>query len=167
MNASDPNTYRSRHREKVVEHLLVGEILRELWCRECTNVDVLKPEVDAAGYDVVFSYRGITRHVQLKASTLGSKTASQNIGGDLSLHPSGCVAWALVDQQLRFNHFLWFGGVPGQPLPDLTSFRSARHSRANSQGVKGFRLNTRVIPRASFEKVQDVGGLIEKLFGSL
>jgi hypothetical protein len=61
--APNPNTHRSRHREKVVEHLLIGEVLREMWCRNHTNVEVLKPEVDAAGYDIVLSYLKTMRHV--------------------------------------------------------------------------------------------------------
>jgi hypothetical protein len=163
----DPNSYRSRHREKVVEHLLVGELLRELWCRECPNVDVLKPEVDAAGYDVVFSFRRITRHVQIKASVIGGAAASQQVSRDLALHQSGCIIWAVVDPSLRFQYFYWFGAPPGEPLPDLGALKPARQARANAQGVKAFRLNTRVIPKARFEKVSDIAGLVTKLFGTL
>jgi hypothetical protein len=35
----------SSHREKVVEHVFLGELLRYLWANEIAGVQVLKPEV--------------------------------------------------------------------------------------------------------------------------
>lgn len=165
--SSDPNSYRSRHREKVVEHLLVGEILREMWCRNHPNVDVLKPEVDAAGYDVVFSYRKLMRHVQIKASLLNGTSADQQISGDLATHQSACVVWAIVNASLKFQHFYWYGGAPGEPLPDTSGLKPARQTRANAQGVKAFRLNTWRLPKSKFTRVESISELVEKLFGEI
>jgi len=161
----DPHSLNSRHREKVVEHLLVGELLREMWCLHCTDVDVLRPEVDAAGYDVVFSHKRIIRHVQIKASLLGGRTQEQSVSEALAVHQSACVVWAVVDQELRFRHFLWFGGAPGEPLPDVTGFKRAKQTRANAKGVKAARRQTRVIRRNQFELVPTVRDLVSKLFG--
>ncbi len=35
----------SSHREKVVEHVFLGELLRHLWVAKIAGVQVLKPEV--------------------------------------------------------------------------------------------------------------------------
>ena len=47
---------KSRYREKVVEHIFVGELLRYLWARGMDGVEILTPEVDASGYDILRSH---------------------------------------------------------------------------------------------------------------
>ena len=64
----------SSHREKVVEHVFLGELLRHLWVAQIAGVQVLKPEVDASGYDLVLSLGKVIRHVQLKTSMHDGKT---------------------------------------------------------------------------------------------
>ena len=68
----------SSHREKVVEHVFLGELLRHLWVSGVSGVQVLKPEVDAAGYDLVLSLGTVIRHVQIKASMVGGKVSHQS-----------------------------------------------------------------------------------------
>ena len=57
----------------------------------------MKPQVDDAGYDLLLESNGIARHLQLKASFHGSRTARQNIRLELAKKPSGCVVWILFD----------------------------------------------------------------------
>ncbi len=74
----------SSHREKVVEHVFLGELLRHLWVAKIAGVQVLKPEVDASGYDLVLSLGKVIRHVQLKTSMHDgddAATASARIAG--------------------------------------------------------------------------------------
>ena len=156
----------SSHREKVVEHVFLGELLRHLWVRRIAGVQVLKPEVDASGYDLVLSLGKVIRHVQLKTSMHDARAASQPIQESLGEHPSGCIVWIRLKEDLTFDHFLWYGGEPGQTLPDLTQFKRTKHSRANAQGVKAERSQTRSVPRSKFEKVPTLGGLVGKLFGA-
>jgi hypothetical protein len=40
-------------RERIVEHVFVGDALRWLWVHDVTNVEVLRSEFDAGGYDLV------------------------------------------------------------------------------------------------------------------
>jgi hypothetical protein len=156
----------SSHREKVVEHVFLGELLRHLWVRRIAGVQVLKPEVDAAGYDLVLALGKVIRHVQLKTSMHDATTRSQPIHASLGEVPSGCVVWIRLNEDLRFNHFRWFGGEPGQQLPDLTRFKRAKHTRANAQGVKSVRVQTWAVPESKFERVADLEGLVGRLFGS-
>jgi hypothetical protein len=56
-------------RERIVEHIFVGDALRDLWRQGITDVEVLRSEFDAYGYDLVMSRGSVVRHIQLKAST--------------------------------------------------------------------------------------------------
>jgi hypothetical protein len=157
----------SSHREKVVEHVFLGELLRHLWVTKIPGVQVLKPEVDSAGYDLVLSLGKVIRHVQLKASMLDAKTQSQPIHAALGEHPSGCIVWIVLNEDLTFACFRWYGNAPGQPLPSLEGFQRAKHARANAQGIKKERVQTWRVPKSAFATVPDMAGLVEKLFGRI
>lgn len=168
MTTDDDRHYTSSsYREKVVEHVFVGELLRYLWASRSAKIDILKPEVDSGGYDIVVSHKSIVRHVQLKASLAGGSTAVQNINMSLADQPSGCIIWILIDESLNFKGYLWFGGRPGLPLPDITKFKKAKHTRANAQGLKPERTNTKTIPKSAFERIADIPTLVERLFGKI
>jgi hypothetical protein len=157
---------KSRYREKVVEHIFVGELLRHLWANGLDGVEILTPEVDASGYDIVLTLGRIVRHVQIKCSVDGGKTEDQHVNASLALQPSGCIVWIVVEERaLTFRRFLWFGGPPGSPLPDLATLKNARHTRANAQGVKAFRANTKIVPRSKFTPLPDMAALVHALFG--
>ncbi len=104
MSSSTPKERMSKHtehssfREKLVEHLFIGELLKQSWRLGRCDVEVAKPEVDNAGYDLILETHGFIRHVQLKASYLGSKTARQNLHIRLGDKPSGCVIWIYFDE---------------------------------------------------------------------
>jgi hypothetical protein len=157
----------STHREKVVEHVFLGELLRHLWVARIPGVQVLKPEVDAAGYDLVLALGTVIRHVQLKASMRGAMTRSQPIHASLEAQPSGCVIWIVLTEDLGFDHFLWLGAAPREPLPTLTVFKRAKHARANAQGVKKEREHTWRVPRSAFRRVEGMGALVRELFGAV
>lgn len=40
-------------RERIVEHVFIGDALRRLWQREVRDVEILRSEFDAGGYDLV------------------------------------------------------------------------------------------------------------------
>ena len=82
--AATTHSLRSSYREMLLEHLFIGELLRELWCMSVTDIEVLKPQVDDSGYDVVVCCGPITRHVQLKASHIGARANSTKLNIRLS-----------------------------------------------------------------------------------
>ena len=140
--------------------------MRHLWLVHNQRMDLLKPQVDDNGYDLVLEVRGTVRHVQLKASHANSATARQPINIALAEKPSGCVVWIRFNERtLELGPFLWFGGEPGSPLPSLASYPVAVHAKANSQGVKTARPRIRSIPRSAFTPIGDVEGIVRKLFG--
>jgi hypothetical protein len=167
MDATEHSLY-SSYREVLLEHLFSGELMRYLWCRSIVRVEILKPQVDHGGYDLVLEANGIVRHVQLKSSYSDAKTARINVSLGLAEKPSGCVVWLRFDpDSLALGPFYWFGGAPGEPLPSLTDYQVGRHTKGNSEGVKLNRPNVRVIPKGDFERIDTLPEIAERLFGVL
>lgn len=155
--------------EQLVEHVFISELLQEAWYGLGVMIEVLRSEVDASGFDVVLECGGIVRHVQLKTSRSGGARASQNVNVALLLKPSGCVVWLIREEdavtcRARLS-YLFFGGKPGKPLPRLKGFKTAKHTKGDSTGLKKPRPNIRVVPKRKFEAVPTTRLLIGRLFG--
>lgn len=156
----------SSYREMLLEHLFAGSIMRLLWLKGYRRMELLKPQVDDGGYDLVLEANRIVRHVQLKASHQGAATASVNVNIALAEKPSGCIVWIRFDPgSLDLGPFFWFGGAPGEKLPDLASFPVAKHTKGNAQGVKTERPNIRRIPVARFDELATIDEVVVRLFG--
>jgi hypothetical protein len=150
----------------LLEHLFAGEVMRHVWLSGIRRLEILKPQVDDGGYDLVLEGNNVVRHVQLKATFRGSNVARFSVNTGLAAKPSGCVVVLLFDPQtLDLGPFLWFGGSPGEPLPDLSRYPIAKHTKGNSQGVKLQRPRLRVLPRSSFQRLTSITELAERLFG--
>jgi hypothetical protein len=134
MTASEHNLF-SAYREVLLEHLFAGEVMRHLWLRGNVRIEILKPQVDDSGYDLVLEANGVIRHVQLKSSHQHSTTADTKVSLHLARKPSGCVVWLLFDPAtLQLGPYLWFGGQPGQPLPVCQDSASPSMRRATRKG---------------------------------
>lgn len=165
-NLTDDHSINSSVREKTLEHVFVGDCLRWLWNKGIRDSEVLRADVDTAGYDIVMDIGGVMRHIQLKASFNGSKTPRQKINTKLGAKHSGCVVWMGFDPKtIKLGPFYWFGGAPGEPLPDITNFKKAKHEKGNAQGVKAERQNSYVVNKGKFEKLETLDELMQKLFG--
>jgi hypothetical protein len=161
------HTTTSSTREKLIEHLFIGELLRHLWLHGIRDVEVLRAEVDSGGFDLAVECGGILRHIQLKASHKTAKTDSVGINIALSRKPSGCVVWLFFDEStLEFSAFRWFGAEPGRQLPALGD-RIARHSKANSRGEKTARPQIREIRKSAFRSLGSIEEVADALFGCL
>jgi len=161
---------RSSFYEQLVEHVFISELLQDAWFRFHRVVEVLRAEVDASGYDVVLECEGVLRHVQLKTSRSAARTGSQKISLALGAKPSGCVVWILRSEDpatCRMSlSYLFFGGEPGQPLPDISGLKVARHTKADSTGYKKERPGLRVVPKSWFRAISSTTELLVQLFGS-
>ncbi len=155
----------SSFREKTLEHIFVGECLKALWVRDVPDAEVLRADVDGAGYDIVMEARGFLRHIQLKSSFIGAKTASVKINRKLGEKPSGCVIWIWFDRDsLMLGSYGWFGNVTGEPLPDLTEFPAARHTKGDATGFKAERPRIAVINKSRFEILDTIEDVVARLF---
>ena len=156
----------SRRREKLIEHVFIGDLMRTLWRQGVRELDVLRGETDASGYDLVLELGSVMRHVQLKASSKKSKTAEQSVHIALARKPSGCVIWVQFDEvTMKLGPFLWFGGPPGTPLPGVLQNRVGRHRKRDSKGVRGERPNIRVLTKGRFTQYKSLKSLTAVLFG--
>ena len=147
----EEHSLNSSFREKLIEHLFVGELLKLSWINKDYSLEVSKPEVDNSGYDLIIEAQGILRHIQLKAAFVGAKTSRQNIHVSLADKQSGCVVWVYFDKNnLALGPYLFFGGKPGEPLPDLSNLKIAKHTKGDADGFKAERPNIRTINKGSF-----------------
>ena len=156
----------SSFREKLIEHLFVGELLKYSWKNGTSSLEISRPEVDRAGYDLVAEHGEILRHIQLKGSKKGAKTSQQKVHIALAGKPSGCVVWVCLDEDsLELGPFLFFGGGPRERLPDLQSFKTSKHTKGNAQGVKASRPALRDVPKGCFLVLETIEDLWTALFG--
>lgn len=156
----------SSFREMLLEQLFLGEILREFWLSRDYALEVLRPQVDNSGYDLVLDAGSVVRHIQLKASHGGARTTKVNINLRLAQKPSGCVIWVEFDPNtLALGPFFWFGSSPGKPLSGISRLRVAKHTKGNSEGIKSERPNIREIPKSKFTEVASIEELLVLLFG--
>lgn len=163
---TEQHSHRSSHRDALLEHLFAGEVMRRLWLRGNWRLEVLKPQVDDGGYDLVIEANRVVRHVQLKASYKGSTIRTSKVNSLLGAKPSGCVVFMWFDSDtLDLGPFGFFGGPPGERLPDITGFNVARHTKGNAQGLKAERPNIRTVPLSAFGRLDSIDAVIDRLFG--
>lgn len=153
-------------RERIVEHVFVGEALRLLWRHGVVDVEVLRPEFDAHGYDLVIARGNVVRHIQLKTGT-APKPGDVSIPMSLSEKPSGCVLWIHVTLDLNLGPYFWIGGAPGEPLPGIANFDVPRRATHNKQGVRPSRVNHRQVPKDQFQRLESIDAVLGKLLGDL
>lgn len=164
MDDGDRHFTHSTLRERIVEHVFVGDVLRALWRRGVTDVEILHPEFDAHGYDAVLSRGPVVRHVQLKTQAAGKVS----VGRALAEKPSGFVILiGLNKDTLELEPFMWFGGAPGLPLPDISSYPNPKRSTHNAEGVRPARKNHHVLPPSAFTKLKTVDEVVVRLFGEI
>lgn len=156
------NSIYSSLRESIVEHIFVGEILRQLWCRGRYKVEILKPQVDNAGYDLAIACNSTLWHIQLKSTNEDGKRNSVNVSLELTNKPKWCVIWIFIDKDLGFKSFRWFGSDSGQFIEE--DFKKTTHTKGDSTGHKAKRPGYREVPRSKFKKLTK-DEVIERLFG--
>lgn len=169
MNMPDDTYLKSTFYEQLVEHVFISEVLQEVWYSFGKTAEVLRSEVDASGYDVVFECNGILRHIQLKTSKVDAKASGQKVNIALADKPSGCVVWIVRHEdhdtrRMRLN-YLFFGGEAGQRIPSLDGLKVAKHSKGNAKGFKAERKAIRVVPKSRFKSIAGMRALVETLFG--
>lgn len=165
MTAYDPSADYSSLRESILEHVFLGALGRELWARGHYAVEVLRAEVDRAGYDVVVTVDHQTRYIQLKSLSTGARTTGWPISEPLARKPGGCVVVICVDRfTLNIDQYLFFGSDPDKRLPDISASKQAKRVTFNSAGARPARKNHRTVAKGRFEPVPDMQSLADRLF---
>ncbi|NDV28144.1 hypothetical protein [Desulfovibrio sp. JC010] len=157
----------SSFRENILEHMLIGEVTRTLWKRGYPATEVMRTEVDAMGYDIVFSVNGYTRFVQLKARKAGARGTSLSVNRSLENKHGGCVIVILCDEvDLALKGFRWFGNRPDEKMTELPD-KVAKRPTANSQGVKPELKSKCLMNWGLFQPIADVEELVDVMFPDL
>ena len=164
----EPDTSHSAEssaREKLVEHVFLGELLRGLWRRNIHDLEILRPEVDSGGYDLVLECRGVVRHVQLKSSHRKAKRVAITASAKLADRPSACVLWIYFDPDtMLLGPFLWLGGAPSEKIPPLGD-KIARHTKHNADRERSLRVGHRVVAKSRFSRLETIDDVIQRLIG--
>jgi hypothetical protein len=159
------HTQNSSYREKLIEHLFIGELLKLSWLNHSCDLEIAKPEVDNSGYDIVAEASSRIRHIQIKTSIIGGKTASQKVHTRLEHKPSGCVVWVYFDPEtMKLGPFLYFGAEAGKPMPSISNRKIAKHTKGNKDGFKAERQNLRILPKGLFKRFSSVEAIYTQLF---
>ena len=155
----------SMYREKMIEHLFIGELLKLSWQVADCDLEIARAEVDNSGYDIIAEKNGVMRHIQLKSSYEGSTTPHQKIQTRLMTKPSGCVVWIIFSEDtMELKEFLFFGGAAGQRMTDISNYPLAKHTKGDKDGVKKERKNIRKVSKGKFTSYKSIEEIYEQLF---
>jgi hypothetical protein len=156
----------SHYVESCIEHIFLAKVLTALWRRNHRKkLQISSSEIDDFGYDVILTLGTVTRHIQLKQSHSGAKASFVKVHSLLGNVPSGCVIWVFFTlNTLDISHYLFFGGEPGQSIPELSDLASATHTKRDATGKQSIRPAIRKIPKSKFTKINSTDELIDKLF---
>jgi hypothetical protein len=160
----EKDSLHSTLRERIVEHAFVGDALRLLWRNGVVDVEVLRSEFDAHGYDLVMTQGRVVRHIQFKTGT-SKKPGDVSVSLALAEKPSGCVIWIRVNEHLEMGPFFWFGGPPGERLPLIDDCEIPLRAAHNKAGVRPPRRNHRLVSGRRFEELQTMAEVLTRLFG--
>ena len=157
----------SVYRERLFEHQLIADLMRHAWRHDGAALEVSQPAIDRTGHDLVLEARKVIRHVQLKTSWIRGKTTEQNVHIGLAAKQSGCIVWMRIDEEtMACRDYLFFGSLPGQPLPSLEAYKVARRTIQGKGGDRKERPNVRLVPRKAFQPIADIPALYQALFGA-
>lgn len=149
----------SSYIEKIIEHIFLSEILTIAWKMSKKKINVIRPEVDNSGYDLILECNGIMKFIQLKSSSENIK--KQNINSKLFEKKEFAVILAIVDkEEMNIKEYYYYA----DKNIVVTKLKSAKHNKANSKGVKTERPNIKEIPNSGFVKLNSIMELLEKLF---
>ncbi len=150
----------SRYREMMLEHIFLSELLQKAW-REALHkkgdlVNVIRPDVDSNGYDLVLECGRDTRYVQLTSIKTGKKRVNEK----LASKPGGCVIWLVYREDEGSSTKLtyrFFGAGPKEPPP--LDDESCTNPETNTETP-----SKRQLTSGDYDKPTDIDQLFDKLF---
>lgn len=141
--------------ENMVEHVFLGQLLVEMWCRHSQVVEVSKADTDAWGYDVVLSVNSVTWYVQLKTSV----PADVNVR--LFEKQQACVVAAIpcvTSEGIELGYRFWnLADMDKLPLSKRSVYRRGQTERDD-------RKDHRRVAASLFEKEMPICDLATRLF---
>ena len=164
------STTASSSMEHLLEHVVLAELAQEAWFGRRQLIDILHSAVDAFGHDVVLECGPVLRHVQIQrlADWTPRPAPTRSTPDSRIDHPAvwcgSAGRFGRTENRVDIE-YRWFGGLPGEPLPDLGDV-VAKHTKANAAGVKLERPDIRRINLGRFERLNGASELLQRLFGA-
>ena len=156
MTTQEQHYRHSSYRERLLEHLFLAELLQVGWFRGPERrVDVVRPEVDDSGYDLLLECGGLRRYVQLKSN---KKASAPTVNVKLASKEGGCVVIILVkvpkeNSTPRYElTYRFFGEKDPKKHPVL------------GKKIAGDNQNKRIVDIGRFDLACNVTELFDKLF---
>ena len=155
----------SNYLENAYRYVLVAELIRKGNQLNFPRFDILFSETPDEGYDIVLGCNGKYRFIELKADYGRKRKANVKVSMNLMNRPNGCVVWVLVDPtDLTITNYMFWGADFGLTVPSMIGFNTAKHTKANKDGIKNLRSNIKKIPKSAVTMMPDLESLIRKLF---
>lgn len=158
---------RSSHVENVLTHSFIAKIAQELWRRDPgIDLQVFKADVDDAGFDLVLGCNDTMRFIQIKQTYLQGNAVKYSIRLDFARLKGACAVVLVYNAaDLEIDHCLFFGGAPGEPMPDIEGNpTSLSPGRRTADGKRKSRENYRDVPRREFQRLLHTSELVDRLF---
>lgn len=158
---------RSSYVENVLVHRLVAGLAGELWRRDPTvQLHIFNSEVDDSGFDLVLACGDRQRYVQVKQVHLKGSARKFSVRLEFTRLPGSCVVVVVhSESDLTIEHYLFFGGLPSEPMPSVKDEKaSVSPIKRGEDGKKKVRPHYRDIPRSRFTGPLNTGGLLNALF---
>ena len=157
----------SAYREKMIEHLFIGELLKLSWQKGDCDLEIARAEVDNSGYDIIAEKNGVIRHIQLKSSYEGSAMNPVKVQTRLMDKPSGCVIWIIfVEDTIELKEFLFLEVAARKGMIDIFDCPVAKHTKGDKDGAKKERINLRKVSKGKFNPYKSIEEIYDKLFSS-
>ena len=118
---AESDSLHSSRRDNLVDHVFIGEVLSNLRRVGVHDVEILRPEADAAGYDIAIEVGGVSRRIQQKSSAQNANTRKQIVNVALEMNINMKTATAL---DLTIPLTLWLA-----PITQLSDDAVAQQSR--------------------------------------
>lgn len=149
-------------REKMLLHIFLSDIYKWAWRQNNIALEILHSEVDDSGYDVVVSINNQIRFLQLKGLKGEGTTKTFNLNERLADKPGAAIVIInYSDNGDSFNTTYQYCEINREKL---TNLRTAKHAKANSQGVKAEREGIKKLPSRFLSNKVDCRTLIDTLF---
>jgi hypothetical protein len=144
-------------REKMLLHIFLADIYSYFWFKRNDTLEILHSEIDNFGYDIVICANDKTRHVQLKSLVSAGANSIFKINERLATKQGGCV----IIQEYKetgskidvLYHFF--------EVDTLENYKTAKHTKANAEGIKKEREGIKEIPKRDFKTCQNIEELIK------
>ena len=162
MTSQKQHYQHSSYREKLLEHLFLSELLQVGWFKDPPiRVEVIRPDVDNSGYDLLLECGRFRRYVQLKRS---HKARDPTVNAGLGKKKGGCVVIILFSvagqgSTRTYNlRYRFFGKKNPEQCPELGE------TTGKDPNSGKIRKDTRILNIRWFDKPAKINQLFDKLF---